>query len=80
VSAAPGQPPKDAESVEIETSSENWNVYVLEDGTEVRLKTVLLQVWRVLDEYDQDGNPQYVFKTTSLPVVRASETVRKKVQ
>jgi hypothetical protein len=80
ISPAPGAPPRDAELIEIEKSTENWNEYTLADGTILRVKPVLLEVWRILDEYDPDGNPQYVLKTAALPVVRSPEALKKKVQ
>jgi hypothetical protein len=80
ISPAPGIPPQDAELVEIETSSEKWNEYTLADGTTIRLKQVLIEAWRMLDLYDQEGNPQYVFKTAAIPIVRAPVELKKKVQ
>jgi len=73
-------PPQDAELVEIENSSENWNEYTLSDGTKVRLKQVLLEAWRFLDLYDQEGNPQYVFKSAAIPIIRAASNLKRKVQ
>ena len=80
ISPAPGQPPQDAELVEIEKSTENWNEYTLSDGTVVRLKQVLLEAWRMLDLYDPEGNPQYVLKAAAIPNIRAPAELKKKVQ
>lgn len=80
ISPTPGASPRDAELIEIEQSKESWNEYILADGTTLRIKAVLLEVWRISDEYDPEGNPQYVLKTAALPVVRSPEALKKKVQ
>jgi hypothetical protein len=80
ISPGPGLPPQDAELVEIEKSTESWNEYTLADGTIIRLKQVLLEAWRMLDLYDQEGNPQYVLKSAGIPHIRAPAELKKKVQ
>jgi hypothetical protein len=76
IAAAPGQPPKDAELVEVNNSSENWNQYLLSDGTLIKLKAVVTEVWRVEGEYDPDGNPVYVVRSGNIVTVNAPEDKR----
>jgi hypothetical protein len=80
IAPGPGLPPQEAELVEIAKSTEQWSEYVLVDGTIIRVKQVLLEVWRILDQYDPDGNPQYVLKTAAIPVIRAPAELKRKVQ
>jgi|JRYF01.1.fsa_nt_gb hypothetical protein len=49
--------------------SEHWNEYELEDGTLLRIKTILLKAIRVVDENDKPiktplGDPEIVVNTT----------------
>lgn len=75
----PGGPPKEAELVPISQSQEYWNEYILQDGSVVRLKTVTTEIWRVLDEYDQEGNPVYFVKSGNVLTVIAPESLRRGV-
>ncbi len=67
----------DAETVHVNSSNENWNVYLLEDGTTLRLKTVLVSVARLNGAFDADGNPVYVTKTQNVAVADAPERLRR---
>ena len=49
-----------AEEVEFESeSAEKWNTYILQDGTTLKLKTVLAEVLRVEGQYAPNGDPMY---------------------
>lgn len=74
---APGQPPKDAELIEVNSTNEQWSTYLLADGTLLKLKAVVTEVWRVIDAYDNDGNPQYFTKSGNLLVVNAPDELRR---
>ena len=78
ISPGPGLPEHDAELMEITKSDEKWNVYVLDDGTELRMRTILLEVWRLLGVYDNEGNPQYVIKGQGATTVNAPANLKKK--
>jgi len=75
-----GQPPKEAELVEVTSSQEPWSQYLLSDGSVLRTKAVVTEVWRVVDEYDADGNPLYVMKSGGVLVVNAPDELRKPQQ
>lgn len=74
----PGIPPKDGVVTEVVRSAEHWNEYTLEDGTALRLKPVITEVLRIENEFDSDGNPVYIVRSTNVLSVDASEKVRKK--
>ena len=59
----------DAVEVAVAESSEKWSEYKLDDGSIVRLKQVVLEVSRVPDHYDNDGNPFYVIKAQPISAV-----------
>jgi len=73
----PGGPSKDAEQVEVQQGSEQWNQYLLADGSVVRLKTIVTEVWRVIDEYDPEGNPAYVVRSRNVVTVTAPDELRR---
>ena len=53
----------DAEEVPVTGSHEEWSSYVMADGSEIRLKPVLLHAAKVPGETDNEGNPVFVVKT-----------------
>lgn len=59
----------EAEEVEFFTRKEDWNEYQLSDGTIIRMKTVVTDVFKVTGEVDPEGNPVYRIRSTN--VVRA---------
>ncbi len=75
--ALPDGTKEDAEKVEVNSSTEHWNEYLLEDNTIVKLKTVVTEVWRLEGEYDADGNPRYVVRSTNVLSVTASDDMRR---
>jgi hypothetical protein len=73
----PGQPEKAAELMEVVKSDERWNVYDLDDGTQLRMKAVVLEIWKLIDEFDADGNPKYVVRAQGTMSVLAPEALKK---
>ena len=67
-----------AEAVEFETEKENWNSYILHDGTTLRLKTVLAEVLRVENEYGPAGDPIYVVNASPVISINSPEQLKKK--
>lgn len=72
----PDGQPREAELVKVKKSEERPNTYELEDGSVLALRAVVTEVWRILDVYDNEGNPQYftkggnVLSVTSPPELR----------
>lgn len=77
ITVQPGQPPKEAELVEVTNAQEHWNQYLLSDGSVLKTKAVVTEVYRVIDEYDQDGNPLYVLRSGGVLVVTAPDELRR---
>jgi hypothetical protein len=74
----PELPEKEAELVEIRQADEHWSTYILADGTALRAKQVATEVWRVVDEWDPEGNPLYLMKSQGIMTVTAPEQLRRK--
>lgn len=67
----------DATELSFRTSGENWNEYLLDDGTVVRIKLVVTEVVRLDGEYDLDGNPAYIVKSTNVAAISAPDELRR---
>ena len=78
IPAGPGLPPVEAELMEIEKSNEQWSDYKLDDGTVIRTKPVALEIWRLANVYDAEGNPMYVLKAQPVMVVTTPPALKKK--
>ena len=68
----------DATSVDVNQSSEQWNTYLLDDGSTLRAKLVVTKVLRVDNNYDAEGNPVYIFHSQNICTVQSPENLRKK--
>jgi len=58
-------------------AKERWNEYRLADGTTLRLKPVMIAIFRADGEYTPDGEPVYNMKSTLITDVRAPATLAK---
>ena len=67
----------DALSIRFKSVREEWNEYNLEDGTTLKMKSVASDILRVIDHYDQEGNPVYIVKSTNLVVVDSPDNLKK---
>jgi len=77
VALFPGGPLKNAVLVDIVESDEKICTYDLDDGSQVRLRTVVTEIWRIEDEYDAEGNPMYSVKAQGTMSVIAPEKLRR---
>ena len=66
-----------AVEVPVQNSSEHWNEYLLNDGSVVRMKSVVTEVVRVEGEFDAQGNPVYLVQSTNIMSVSAPDELRK---
>jgi hypothetical protein len=77
-SVVPGGPLQDAIAVKVVSESGSGISVKLGDGTELLIKTTIVEVWRFLDAYDQSGYPIYQVRAglVSTPV-NVSEELQK---
>ncbi len=68
---------REAEAIEVHQTSEHWSQYLLEDGAILKLKPVTTDIFRVIGEYDAEGNPVYVVKSRNILAVQSPEQLRK---
>ena len=74
----PGGEFMDAERIEISQASENWNQYLLEDGSILKLKSIATKIIRLKNQYDQIGNPIYMIQSNNVIDVDCPEGLKKK--
>lgn len=66
--------------VGLRQANEPWTRVELEDGSEIRLKTVITDVVRIPDKYDSEGAPIYVIKSANIATVECAEHLHKDAQ
>lgn len=69
--------PQDSTEIEMLEAKETWSVYRLADGTTLRIKPVMIAVFRADGQQTQDGEPVYNMKSTLITDVRAPAGVAK---
>ncbi len=67
----------DATEVDFETRKEDWNEYQLMDGSTIKMKLVMAEIFRVEGRYDNEGNPIYVLKSKNVLIVRSPDDLKK---
>jgi hypothetical protein len=67
----------DATEVEMLDAKEVWSEYRLSDGTKVRIKPVMIAVFRAEGEFTADGEPVYNMKSTLITDIRAPANLAK---
>lgn len=63
---------QDANEIEMLEAKENWSIYRLADGTTLRIKPVMIAVFRAEGEQGPTGEPVYNMKSTVITDVRVS--------
>ena len=67
----------DAVEVAVSESTERWTEIKLADGTEIRLKPVILTVLRLEGQFDPEGNPLYQLKANQVMTANAPDHLKK---
>lgn len=67
---------RDAIELDFKAKKEEWNEYEIVDGSTIRMKLVITAVART-DEYDAEGNPVYVIKSSNVVNVSVPENLKK---
>lgn len=67
----------DAVEVPVEEATERWTDIRLTDGSQIRMKTVVIAVVRIVGKYDNDGSPTYSLKANQIMAVNAPDHLKK---
>jgi len=65
------------EDVEFEVEKESFNIYILHDGTKLKLKVVVSGVTR-LEAFAPNGDPLYAVQATNVLVPEVPDNLRRK--
>jgi hypothetical protein len=68
----------EVELVKVKKSEEHTNTYELEDGTVLALRAIVTEVWKAIDAYDNEGNPQYFTKSGNIVSVTSPPELRRR--
>ncbi len=66
------------ESVDIVSSKDGWGEFTLADGTVIRAKAVLLDVKKLVGQFNADGEPIYELQLTMVNQARVPDQLKKK--
>jgi hypothetical protein len=64
--------------VDIVSSKDGWSEFALEDGTVIRTKAAVLDVQKLVDQYNADGEPIYMLQLTMINQTRVPDNLKKK--
>lgn len=67
----------DAVEVGVTESTERWTDVTLDDGSTLRIKTVIMGAVRIEGQWDPEGNPMYMVKANQVMAVSAPDHLRK---
>lgn len=65
----------DAIEVNFKVEREDWNQYQLSDGSELRMRLIVRQVYIVPGEYDDEGKPIYVVTSGNMLMVNVPDNL-----
>lgn len=67
----------DATFIPVTSSQEQWNEYLLDDGTLIRMKTVVTEIYRIDDLLGAEGDPLYHIKSKNIASAVPPEGLKK---
>ena len=76
VSDIPIDAASDDNEIEMLEAKENWSVYRLADGTTLRIKPVMIAVFRADGQHGPGGEPVYNMKSTVITDVRVTKLAK----
>ena len=68
----------DATGIDFQTRKEDWNEYQLMDGTVIKIKLVVGDIFRIENMYDNEDNPVYQVKSTNVVIVKSPDALKRK--
>jgi len=66
------------EPVDIVSSKEGWSEFALEDGTIIRAKALLLDVKKMIGQFNAEGEPVYAMQLIMANQARVPDNLKKK--
>ncbi|MDA2924473.1 hypothetical protein MYX65_07430 [Acidobacteria bacterium AH-259-L09] len=66
----------EAEEIGFQSRKEEWNEYILDDGSTVKIKLVATNIFKT-DQVDQQGTPIYLVKSQNIMTVTPLKKLKK---
>src|SRR5258706_7481795 len=66
-----------SEPVDIVSSKDGWSEFTLADGTVIRAKAAVLDVKKMVGQYNPEGEPIYVLQLTVVNQTRVPDNLKK---
>ena len=66
------------EPVDIVSSKDGWSEFTLTDGTVIRAKAAVLDVKKMVGQYNAEGEPIYVLQLTMVNQARVPDNLKQK--
>ena len=67
-----------ADRLDFEAEKEPWTIYKLEDGTILKVKTIVGTVARLIDRFKPDGEPIYILGVGGVPMLEVPAELYKR--
>lgn len=68
----------EGETVSFVTDGEQWNNYTLADGSTLKVKIVMMDIVRLVDQYNENGDPIYLFSAQQVIGVVPNQELKRK--
>ncbi len=68
----------DATEIGHRSNGEHWNEHLLDDGTVVRVKLIVTNIYRIDDAYNDKGEPVYMIESSNVVSTSVPEELMKK--
>lgn len=69
--------PKEGSVVPITSAKESFSEYTLEDGTTLKMRPAVVEVVRLDETWDDEGNPTYLVRSAQIMTVEAPPGLRR---
>ena len=67
------------EQRDVVSSKDGWSEYTLDDKTVIRVKAIILDVKKAVDQFSLEGDPIYIMQQTIVTSLDAPDELKKKV-
>lgn len=67
----------DGEVIKVVHANEPFSHVTLEDGTEITMRTTVLQIVRILNKWDEQGNPVYSIDAAGSVSINSPDHLKK---
>jgi len=67
-------------AIEVKKADEQWSLYILKDGTKLRIRPIVNFITRSKELYNQAGDPVYKFQTGLIVHAEVPKKLKRKIR